>query len=119
MSALYLSIIGYFGSTFGTLPKIASIWIGFISGSIPALLNFLAQIILLVFIIYTAIAKPYFRNEKALFLLSLIVLGANAFLHILVLNQTPREILIFSVGSILLFYSSLGYYGYKVFKFDS
>ena len=119
MPALYLSIIGYYGSSLGTLPKILGIWIGFVSASIPALLNSLVQIILLTYILWTAIAKPYFKNEKVLFTLSLIILGTNAFTHILVLSQTPRDVIIYSVITVLLFFISLGYYGYKVFKYDS
>ena len=119
MSALYLSIIGYYGSSLGTLPKILGMWFGFISGSMPALLNSLVQIILLAYILWNAITKPYFKNEKVLFTLSLIILGTNAFMHILVLSQTPRDVIIYSVITVLLFFISLGYYGYKVFKYDS
>lgn len=116
MSALYLSIIGYYGSSLGTLPKIMGIWIGILTTSMPSILNSLIQIILLLFILWTAIFKPYFQSEKTLFILSLIILGMNALLHIMVLPQTPSGVIIYSLITVLLFFISLGYYGYKVFR---
>ncbi len=103
MSALYLSIIGYYGSSLGTLPKIMGIWIGILTTSIPSILNSLIQIILLLFILWTAIFKPYFQSEKTLFILSLIILGMNALLHIMVLPQTPSGVIIYSLITVLLF----------------
>jgi hypothetical protein len=115
---LYLSIIGYYGSSLGSVPQIIGLCIGFIIGSVPAVLNSLAQILLIVYIIWTAIARPYFKNEKILFITSSIILGANAFMHLLVLGKTPKTLIVYSIITVILFFTSLCFYAYKVFKLN-
>ncbi|WP_423147040.1 hypothetical protein [Rubrolithibacter danxiaensis] len=116
---LYLIILGYYGETFGTLPQMAGMFISFASGTVLGMVNTLFQLIALIFLVYTAIARPYYRNEKSLYLFCLFIFGINAIAHLFVLQSVTLITAVLSVTTVILFFFSIGAYGKTVLKAHS
>lgn len=105
-SLTFLLILGYYGSSFGLLLRAMGIWIGFISGSFPAMINSVFQFTVIIYIIWTALVKPHCKSERTLFIISFIVLGFNAMTNILALRKSPKKVITYSIITIF-FYISL------------
>ena len=117
----FLTTVGFYGEAFGYQPKLTGLFFVFAMGSVFGMLNSVLQICLVFYLLYSAIAKPYYIQEKNLFLITSVVLGLNCLLNFssLPLASHSKLTVLIIVITNTLFIISLVVYGRKAMSKNS